>query len=215
MNLLAISVGQPQQVQWQGQDVWTSIFKSPVTGSVEVKSENIVGDRQADLRVHGGLDKAVYAYSFDTYTWWKQKLGLDTLPYGSFGENLTMTTLDETQIFAGDVFEIGSCVLQAVQPRIPCYKLAIRFGNPDIIEMFNDYHRSGVYFRVLTEGRIQAGDSLRVVSSEKIRVSMSELFQFIKDRGVTSKARATEIAQISSLNTKWREKFRRISQDPD
>lgn len=212
MKLLAISVGLPQKVEWQGKEFLTSIYKTPVEGPVTVKKENIEGDRQADLKVHGGFDKAVYAYSYDTYSWWQKELGLDSLPFGALGENLTFDHLDETQIFVGDVFEIGSCQLEAVQPRLPCFKLGIKFGDQKIIKTFNDFHRCGVYFRVKKEGIIKAGDSLKLIASEPIKASISELFQFVKDHGVTTKERATELAKIESLNNKWRDKFIKISE---
>lgn len=215
MKLLAISIGRPKKVQWQNKEILTSIYKSPVHGSVTVKKENIEGDRQADLNVHGGFDKAVYAYSYDTYPWWQKELGLDIMPFGSFGENLTFDELDETQIFVGDIFEIGTCQLEAVQPRVPCFKLGIKFDNQKIIQTFNDFHRSGVYFRVKKEGIIQAGDSLKLIGYEPIKASISELFQFIKDKGVTSKKRALELAKIQSLNIKWRNKFIQISQSSE
>jgi MOSC domain-containing protein YiiM len=212
MKILAVSVGQPTAMRWQGKTVFTSIFKSPISGAARVGKENVEGDRQADLSVHGGFDKAVYAYSHDAYEWWKSELKLDSLPFGAFGENLTIDHLDETQVFAGDVFEVGSCQLEAVQPRVPCFKLGIKFGDQNIIPKFYEFGRCGVYFRVKKEGVIQAGDALKLIGSEKIKAPMSELFQFIKDKGVTSKVRAAELAQIQSLNEKWKNKFLQISQ---
>lgn len=215
MKILAVSIGLPKTIQWQKREIQTSIYKTPVDGPVMVNAENVEGDRQSDLNAHGGLDKAVYAYSYDTYPWWQRELKIDSLPYGSFGENLTLDTLDETQIFAGDIFEIGKCQLEAVQPRVPCFKLGIKFGDQKIIQTFNDHHRCGVYFRVKRPGVIQAGDTLKLVGSETIKASMAELFQFIKDKGVTTKTRAAELAKIQSLNVKWRNKFIQISQSPD
>jgi MOSC domain-containing protein YiiM len=211
LKLLAISVGQPQLVKWQSKEVLTSIYKSPISGPVMVRRENIDGDRQADLTVHGGIDKAIYAYSYDTYPWWQKKLGIDRLEFGALGENLTFDTLDEDQIFVGDVFKLGACELEAVQPRQPCFKLGIKFGDMKIVQTFNDFHRSGVYFRVKKEGTIQAGDSLQLIGSEKIKASISELYQFVKDKGITTKTRAAELAQIQSMNSKWRDKFLRIA----
>lgn len=207
MKIVSVNVGKPKQVLWQGKEVLTSIFKYPVDGPLAVKKLNIAGDEQADLSVHGGLDKAIYAFSFDTYAWWQKTLGLSTLEPGAFGENLTLDTLDESKIFVGDVFAVGSCELQAVQPRQPCFKLGIRFGDMKILKTFNDYHRCGVYFRVLKEGQIQAGDSLQLIRSEKTKASISELFQFYKDKWVTTPERARELLQIPSMNESWREAF--------
>lgn len=215
MKILSINASQPISVRWQGQDVLTSIYKKPISQSAYVFKNNIDGDRQADLKVHGGMDKAVYAYSHDVYSWWQKELKLEQMPYGSLGENLTIDYLDEATIYVGDVFEVGECQLQAVQPRIPCYKLGIRFGDQSIMQKFNELHRCGVYFRVKKEGLIRANDVFKLIESEDIKVSISELFQFIKDKGVTTKSRAKELAQIQSLNEKWRSKFIQISQLPD
>lgn len=205
MKLLAISVGLPQKFEWHNKEVLTSINKTPISGSVLVKKENIEGDQQSDLKVHGGVDKAVYAYAFDTYPSWQKLLGVDSLPFGSLGENLTFDALDESQIFVGDVFEIGTCQIEAVQPRQPCFKLNIKFGRPNMVKVFNDFDRSGVYFRVKKEGIIQAGDSLKLIGQESIKVSIHELFQFTKNRNSISKARAAELSKIPTLTTKWRE----------
>ena len=213
MKLLGISVGQPRKVQWQKREILTSIFKSPISGPVQVKRLNIEGDHQADLNVHGGVDKAVYAYSHDTYPWWQKELGLADLPFGALGENLTFDQLDETQIFVGDVFELGSCRLQAVQPRAPCFKLGIRYNDQKIIQTFTDFNRSGIYFRVIQEGIIQPGNTLKLVASETIKASIGELFNFMKDRNSVSKARAAELVKISGLNERMRKKFESMSQE--
>ena len=207
MKLLAVSVGQPRAVDFKDKQVMTSIFKAPVQGPVEVHSENIVGDRQSDLRVHGGIDKAVYGYSYDTYPWWQKTLGIDPLPFGAMGENLTFESLDEKNIFVGDVFQLGSCHLEAVQPRFPCFKLGILYNDQSIIQTFNDYRRPGVYFRVKKEGIIQAGDALKLIHSESIKASIDELFAFTMIKGSMSKSRAAEIAQVPSMNESFRKKL--------
>lgn len=207
MQILAISVGQPQVVQWQNKEVETSIFKSPIPGPVKVFKTNIEGDRAADPSVHGGVDKAVYAYGYDTYSWWEKKLGMENLPYGTLGENLTLESLDETRIHVGDVFEVGSCLLEAVQPRQPCFKLAIRLNNVNAAQIFNEYDRCGVYFRVKKEGTVQAGDKLKLVQSEKIKVSINEVFHFYKDKKTMTRTRAQELTQVQSLTEKWKSKF--------
>lgn len=211
MKLLSISVGKPKSVIWNKKEVLTSIFKSPIEGLAEVTFLNIVGDKQADLTVHGGADKAIYAFSFDTYDFWQKNLNVAKLPYGSFGENLTIDLMDEKNIFVGDIFQLGSCELQVVQPRFPCFKLGIKFKDMKVIDTFNQQHRPGVYFRVLKEGQIKAGDSLKLISSEKIKASISELYQFWKDKGVTTKERASELTQIKSMNQKWIDKFNKIA----
>ncbi|MEK6578385.1 MAG: MOSC domain-containing protein [Bdellovibrionota bacterium] len=172
---------------------------------------NIEGDRQADLSVHGGEDKAVYAYSFDTYPKWKEILGLNSLEYGAMGENLTLDHLDETQVCVGDVFELGTCQLEAVQPRFPCFKLALKYNDPSIVQAFNRFLRSGVYFRVRKEGKIETGNELKLTQSEEIKVSIHELFRFYLDHRTVSSERAAEIARVPSLNGYWKEKFIQIA----
>lgn len=211
MKLLSVSIGKPKSVIWNKKEVLTSIFKTPIQGEVQVSYLNIEGDKQADLTVHGGVDKAVYAYSYDTYDFWKKALKVQELEYGSMGENLTVDLMDEKNIFVGDIFQLGTCELQVVQPRFPCFKLGIKFDDMKILETFNELHRPGVYFRVVKEGKIKAGDSFKLISSEKIKASIHELYQFWKDKNVTTKERAIELTQIKSMNPKWIEKFNKIA----
>ena len=211
MKLLSINVGKPQKFIWQEKEVMTSIFKKPTQGACHVNKTNLDGDQQSDLKVHGGIDKAVYAYSYDTYSWWQQELNQSNLEYGAFGENLTVDSLDETNIFVGDIFKVGTCILQVTQPRVPCFKLEIKFQDSKIIEKFINFRRCGVYFRVLKEGNIQTGDSLELTGSEKIKASVRELFQYYTNKSAISKTRAAEIAQIESLSPKWKERFQNIA----
>jgi len=136
MKLVAISVGKPTTVKWQRRNVQTSIFKTPVAGRVQVRTTNIDGDTQADLRVHGGVDKAVYAYPAEHYRFWRDELPAAELPWGSFGENFTTEGLSENDGSIGDRYRVGSAELIVTQPRMPCFKLAIRFGRPDIVKRF-------------------------------------------------------------------------------
>jgi len=211
MKLLSINVGKPQKFIWQEKEVMTSIFKKPTQGACHVNKTNLDGDQQSDLKVHGGIDKAVYAYSYDTYSWWKQELNQPNLEYGAFGENLTVDFLDETKIFVGDIFKVGSCILQVTQPRVPCFKLEIKFQNSKIIEKFINFRRSGIYFRVLQEGNIQIEDTFALISSEKIKASVSEIFLYYANINQIKKERAAEIAQIESLSPKWKERFQNIA----
>jgi MOSC domain-containing protein YiiM len=139
-------------------NVPTSIFKSPVDGRIAVKGNNLAGDRQADLTVHGGPHKAVYLYPAEHYSYWANQLGGATLPPGAFGENLTTLGINEEGVRIGDRFRIGSVVLEATQPRMPCYKLAVRFGRADMVKRFWLARRPGIYFSVIEEGDLAAGD---------------------------------------------------------
>src|SRR3989475_8885773 len=132
MKVVSINVGLPREVRWHGKTVLTSIFKAPVEGSVKVRHLNVEGDRQSDLAVHGGADKAVYVYPAEHYAFWRAELPGVDLPWGAFGENLTTEGLMEDSVHIGDRFRIGSAELVVTQPRMPCFKLGIRFGRPDI-----------------------------------------------------------------------------------
>ncbi|OGX90724.1 MOSC domain-containing protein [Hymenobacter coccineus] len=159
MQLLSVNIGLPQDVEWRGQTVRTSIFKRPAAGPVAVLAEHLAGDGQADLRVHGGPDKAVYAYPHEHYAYWQQHLPPALLVPGAFGENLTTSGLLESAVPVGAHYRVGTAVLMAVQPRRPCAKLGIRLNDPSMVRRFEEARRSGVYFRVVREGTIQAGDA--------------------------------------------------------
>src|SRR5262245_25306653 len=149
MRVVSVNVGLPREVEWKGRVVTTGIFKTPVAARVALRALNLEGDRQADLTVHGGADKAVYAYPSEHYPFWRRELpGLD-LPCGAFGENLTTEGLDEAEVRIGDRFRVGTAEVRVTQPRIPCYKLGIRLGRDDIVERFLWSGRSGFYLAVL------------------------------------------------------------------
>lgn len=164
MTLLSVNVGTPKTITWGGRTFETSIYKYPTTDRLFVTTLNLTGDAQADLSVHGGPDKAVYAYDADHYTFWQQRLTqrTDWSP-GLFGENLTTTGLLDEDVRIGDVFRIGTVVLRAVQPRLPCFKLNARFDDRLMAKKFGDAVRCGIYFRVVEEGHVQAGDTIERV----------------------------------------------------
>ena len=161
MTVLSVNVGSPKQVPFDGDLIWTSIFKTPATGRLAVRSDNIEGDQQSDLTVHGGRYKAVYCYPEEHYAYWKDQLPDVTFVPGMFGENLTTRGLIEQEINIGDRLRVGSALLEVTQPRMPCFKLGIRFGRPDIVKRFWQSGRSGIYFSVLEEGALAAGDEMR------------------------------------------------------
>src|SRR4051794_30148819 len=157
VKIVSLNVGEPGEVQWQGRIVTTGIFKEPVTGRVMMRRLNLDGDGQADLTVHGGVDKAVYAYPFEHYPFWRAELpGID-LPWGMFGENLTTEGLFEDSVFVGDRFQIGEAEGVVTQPRLPCYKLGIKFGRADMVKRFLGSRRTGFYLAVAREGMVAAG----------------------------------------------------------
>jgi MOSC domain-containing protein YiiM len=175
MKIVSLNVGLPQTVLWKDQEVSTAIFKVPVKGSVRLRQLNLDGDRQADLRVHGGKVKAVYAYPSEHYAFWRNELPDMNLPWGMFGENLTTEGLLEQSTQIGDRFRIGTAVVMVTQPRLPCFKLGIKFGRDDILKRFLESNRSGVYFSVEEEGSIAAGDDIVRVHEEQGSVTVADI----------------------------------------
>jgi MOSC domain-containing protein YiiM len=159
MRVVSVNVGMPKTVSWQGRRLRTGIFKEPVEGRIKVRKLNLEGDAQADLRVHGGEDKAVYAYPVEHYRFWSEELGRD-LPCGQFGENLTVEGLLEDQVQIGDIYRVGTTRLQVSQPRTPCHKLAARMASEEFPHRFLASGRSGFYLRVLQEGELGKGDTI-------------------------------------------------------
>ncbi len=163
MRLLSVNVGLPRNVFWQGRTVSTAIFKDPVEGSLRVGRLNLEGDRQADLTVHGGPTKAIYTYPSEHYAFWREQLPGTVLDWGAFGENLTTEGLEESSISIGDRYRIGTARLVVTEPRMHCFKLGIRFGDPGLIKRFLQSERSGFYFGVEGEGRVEAGDAIELL----------------------------------------------------
>jgi MOSC domain-containing protein YiiM len=180
IRVLSLNVGGPRQVNTRAGIVLTSIFKVPVEGKVRLVEHNLAGDRQSDLRVHGGPCKAVYLYPFEHYAYWKQELPDADLPYGAFGENLTTEGVTEDALHIGDRVRIGSAVLQVTQPRMPCYKLALRFGRADMVKRFWASGRSGIYFSIVEEGELASGDRIEVVATDPHRVSVRDVVRLFK-----------------------------------
>ena len=174
MKLISLNVGQPREIEWNGKAVRTSIFKYPVTDRRHVSQLNIEGDEQSDLRVHGGVNKAVYAYDVSHYQHWKKVLLRDDWGWGMFGENLTTDGLLDQEARIGDVYQIGTAKLQVVQPRFPCMKLNVRFSKPDMVELFMAQKRNGIYFKVLEEGTVQANDEIRLAERSAYAVTIQE-----------------------------------------
>lgn len=186
--------------------VLTSIFKSPVDGRVAIAGHNIAGDQQSDLRVHGGPCKAVYCYPAEHYPFWKGELpGMD-LPYGIFGENLTTEGLSEQDVCIGDRLRAGSALLQVTQPRMPCFKLAIRFDRSDMVKRFWQSERSGFYLSVVEEGDVAAGDSLEITARHPERVSVADVVRMY--RGGDTREELFERVQRSPLFGSWKRDLR-------
>ncbi len=179
MRIVSVNVGQPREVLSKGRIILTSIFKFPVQGSVAVKGINLDGDLQADRRVHGGPYKAVYLYPAEHYPYWTTELSVP-LPWGAFGENLTSEGLLEEEVCIGDQFRFGSAILQVTQPRMPCFKLALRLDRSDMVKRFWKSRRSGVYFSIQQEGIVQAGDLVERISSNPEKVTVADVLRIYR-----------------------------------
>jgi MOSC domain-containing protein YiiM len=175
MRIVSLNAGVPRTVISHGRAVTTGIFKSPVQGPVMLRRFNLDGDRQADLENHGGRDKAVYAYPSEHYEFWRQEFPGMELHWGMFGENLTTEGLNEENACIGDHFRIGEAVVKVTQPRIPCYKLGIRFGRDDMVKRFLASRRSGIYFSVQEEGLIDAGDAIERIHRSEHGITVAEI----------------------------------------
>jgi MOSC domain-containing protein YiiM len=175
MRVISVNVGRPKAVRWHTQTVVTSIWKSPVSGPVHVKPFNLYGDEQSDLTVHGGRNKAVYGYPEEHYEYWRRELPDADLARGAFGENLTTEGLLETDAAIGDRYRIGTAELIVTQPRIPCFKLGIRFGDDRMVRRFMASRRSGFYFAIAKAGRLEAGDSIERLSRVKDAVTVAQI----------------------------------------
>jgi MOSC domain-containing protein YiiM len=214
MRLISINVGRPREVEWHGKVVRTSIFKEPVAGSVQVGRLNLDGDEQSDLSVHGGAEKAVYAYPSEHYSYWRDELPGVELPWGAFGENLTTEGLSEESLRIGDRLSIGSGEFLVTQPRLPCFKLAIRFGRPDIVKRFLRSGRTGFYLAVLQEGSSSPGDPIRVFSEEEPGVTVAEIARlYTADEAEQDSLRRA--SEVTALPESWREYFRNRLWEPD
>lgn len=207
MKLASVNVGLPRDVEWRGRPVTTGIYKLPVEGRVQVRTLNLDGDRQADLTVHGGPDKAVYAYPVEHYNHWRQELPGVDLPPGSFGENLTTEGLKETEIRIGDRFRVGSTVLRVTQPRMPCAKLAVKFKRDDMVKRFLASGLSGLYFAVDEEGDLAAGDSIEPLERATHEVTVSEIARLYA-HGRKDLEGLRRASQVEALPESWREFFR-------
>jgi MOSC domain-containing protein YiiM len=214
MKLVSVNTGVPREVSWHGRMVTTVIFKEPAGGRVALRKLNLDGDRQADLSVHGGEHKAVYCYSLAHYDYWKRELPGRELPMGMFGENFTIADggegLLEESVHLGDRFSIGTAEVAVTQPRLPCYKLGVRFGSDDMVKRFLASGRTGFYVAVLREGEVGAGDEMEVIAREPNAVAVSEITHlYVMKRYGEAEIRAVRRAlRVEELPESWKEYFR-------
>jgi MOSC domain-containing protein YiiM len=195
MRVVSANIGLPREVMWHGRSVSTGIFKEPISGRVALRKLNLDGDRQADLTVHGGEHKAVYCYPSEHYAYWKRELLARQLPFGMFGENFTVDELFEDSLYLGDRFRIGSAEVVVTQPRLPCYKLGIRFADDHMAKRFLASGRSGFYLAVTREGEVGPGDSVTRMARDPHAVSVSDILRLYVAKNYTS----ADVALIERL----------------
>ena len=210
MKVLSVSTGLPREVLWRGRIVNTAIFKEPVRGQVALRKLNLDGDRQADLSVHGGEFKAVYCYPVEHYDYWKKELPGWELPLGSFGENFTTEGVVEGSVHIGDQFSIGSAEVVVSQPRLPCYKLGVRFQSDDMVKRFLASGRTGFYVAVVREGEVGAGDEIAAIAREPNAVAVSEITRLyvVKRYGEAEISAVRRALGVKELPESWKEYFR-------
>ena len=207
MKIISVRVGEPRDIFYQGRTITTAIFKAPAATRVRVSALNIEGDRQADLTVHGGPNKAIYVYPSEHYPFWRRELGDQFLAAGAFGENLTSEGLLETELNIGDRLYVGSVELAVTQPRLPCYKLAVKFNRKDIVKLFLRSRRTGFYCAVLHEGELGVEDPVTIISRDPAGVTIADitrLYAFDKQ----DLSGLQRVAELKALPESWRSYFR-------
>tara|TARA_B100000686_G_scaffold353950_1_gene461795 strand:- start:67622 stop:68275 length:654 start_codon:yes stop_codon:yes gene_type:complete len=207
MKILSINISEPKKIIFNGKELITSIYKKPVDKSVELTDLGIMGDQQADLKVHGGYDKAVYVYSHKHYQLWSEKLKRNFDEFGLVGENLTIDDFNEEKINIGDEFSVSDCILKITQPRIPCYKLGIKMNDRNFPKNFSQSGRTGAYMKVLKTGKISPGDSLDLIKKEKNSMSIYEITDLLYI-DIDNIDKMKNVIQIDSLTEEIKEKFR-------
>jgi MOSC domain-containing protein YiiM len=206
LAIVSVNVGLPRAVTYRGKKVLTGIYKEPVEGRIAVGHTNLAGDRQADLKVHGGVDKAVYAYPSEHYAYWREQLPEMDLPWGMFGENLSTRGLLEDSVHVGDRFRFGSAELEVTQPRMPCFKLGVKFGTQRMVKRFQQSGRNGFYFRVLREGDVAAGDPIEVLERDEHGVSIARIARLYTEQHADWEELRT-VSTLPRLSARWRAHF--------
>jgi len=208
MKLISINVGLPREIVVGGRSVRTSIWKYPVHGRIRVSTLNLDGDQQSDLSVHGGIDKAVYLYPSEHYSYWRTQFADFDLPWGAFGENFTSEGILEDGVTIGDRLRVGSAEFMVTQPRMPCFKLGIRFDRRDMVKRFLQSKRSGFYLSVIREGEVEKGDAIEFTQKQKPGLTIMDIVNLytIDSENQELLRRATE---LPALPQSWKDYFRK------
>jgi len=206
MRIVSVNVGRPRQVPWQGELVLTSIFKEPVAARLRVRRHNVDGDEQSDLTVHGGVYKAVYVYPSEHYESWKRELGDTALTWGNFGENLTTAGLLEDHVRIGDTLRMGTAEFMVTQPRLPCFKLGIRFNRPDMVKRFHKNGWSGFYLTIVGEGELGTADEIELVPGREPSITVAEIFRLYTDPAPDPDV-VRRVIELPALSSGWKDHF--------
>jgi MOSC domain-containing protein YiiM len=198
-KIVSVNVGMPRTGEYNGKEVKTTIWKHPVPGRVAVRGVNLEGDDQADRSVHGGVDRAVYAYAREDYEWWSAELGSEALELGTFGENLTVSSIDLNAAEVGERWRVGSALLEVSEPRFPCFKLGVRMGDPKFLKRFAAARRPGTYLRIIEEGELGAGDRIEIVD----RPSHGVTIRLFTEAYLGDRSRLGELLRADALSRAW------------
>tara|TARA_B100000886_G_scaffold102164_2_gene67865 strand:- start:2585 stop:3244 length:660 start_codon:yes stop_codon:yes gene_type:complete len=213
MKVLSINISEPKKITFNGKELITSIYKMPINKEVEVGQLGIEGDRQADLQVHGGYDKAVYAYSHSHYSHWSEIMKKSYEEFGLVGENLTIDNFDESAVFIGDEYKIGTTLLQISQPRIPCYKIGIKMNSREFPKLFSQSGLLGSYMRVIEVGKMKIGDSVELSRRDNDSMSIFEISQllFVDIKNIESMKKAIDLKYLSEeIKERFRERLMKL-----
>ncbi|WP_394975732.1 MOSC domain-containing protein [uncultured Croceitalea sp.] len=179
MKVISTNIGNPTAIKWNGRTIKTGIYKYPIEGSIVLQKEEVENDTIIDRKNHGGIYKACYLFSTDNYDFWKDKYPNLDWDWGMFGENLSINSLDESQIRIGDIYKLGSALVQVTQPREPCFKLGIRFKNQEVLKQFIEHEKPGVYVKVLKEGSVSCGDFLELKEQSTNTLTVKQFYQLL------------------------------------
>jgi MOSC domain-containing protein YiiM len=207
VKVVSVNVGLPRIVKFGKETVTTGIFKNPVDKRINLKKLNLEGDRQADPTVHGGPDKAVYSYPFEYYDFWKKEFPDISFNWGMFGENLTTEGLFESKVNVGDIFQIGSSQIVVTQPRMPCYKLGIKFGRMDVIKKFLESEKSGIYFKVIKEGEIGTNDTIKLIKKDDNNVTIKNIVELVTKEDKENTILMEKAIKVQDLPQGWKQYF--------
>ena len=207
MKILSINISEPKKIVFNGKELITSIYKKPIEGPIEVTDVGLIGDRQADMKVHGGYDKAIYAYSYKHYQTWSEEMNQEYNEFGLVGENLTIDDFDERKIYIGDELKIGNCLFQISQPRIPCYKIGIKMNSRDFPKKFSQSGLLGSYLRVLEPGKISKNDEVEYIRKEKQSLSVYEVAEILF-RDINNIDKMKKSLDLTYLTEEIKERFR-------